>query len=383
MFAVGSLMVSGVQAATIDLTGLGYIQHGDALVYSMPVANYQFGFNTNNGPYAISSTPGAIQDLTVIATGSSGGPVTTNVSGVDNAYATPSGNGSLPYFYPNSTNSNGEALIANNLADTWDASLSALKGILGNDQMVFFFNNNQINRGGAATQSLAIWARIWITDDGGNNVGVAYELTNDDSMYALTTAGGGGTFLGDPTTYTAPGAGAGNPSSVAPGATDFLMAGGQYCVATGPSLPLPVPVPCGSAPSPGTVISAPINHNLGADHVAYSVIVPELNAALADLFSSVPDATLAKYTLHLDVRMGCYDTTVTSSPPGVSPWMASGLANGNGTCLNNGYEQLFMGTAIVPDVVPEPQSLALLAAGLTLAGFMSRRRKLPLKREAS
>lgn len=61
VFAVSSLMVSGVQAANIDLTGLGYIQHGDALVYSMPVANYQFGYNTNNGPYAIDSTPGAIK----------------------------------------------------------------------------------------------------------------------------------------------------------------------------------------------------------------------------------------------------------------------------------------------------------------------------------
>lgn len=229
-FALSSLMVSGVQAANINLTGLGYIQHGDALVYSMPVANYQFGFNTNTGPYAISSTPGAIKDLTVIATGASGKPVTENVAGVDNAYETP--NAGLPYFYPNSGNLNtpnpngAPALIANNGANTWDASLLALKSILGSDQMVFFFNNNQVNSGGAADQTLAVWARIWITDTGGNNVGVAYELTNDDSKYDLTTQGGGGTFLGDPTTYTAPGAGAGNPSSVAPGATDFLMAGG-------------------------------------------------------------------------------------------------------------------------------------------------------------
>ncbi|MEF8711975.1 MAG: PEP-CTERM sorting domain-containing protein [Accumulibacter sp.] len=386
VFALSSLVVSGVQAANIDLTGLGYIQHGDALVYSMPVANYQFGFNTNTGPYAISSTPGAIKDLTVIATGATGKPVTENVPGVDNAYETP--NAGLPYFYPNAGNLNtpnaNGASIANNGANTWDASLSALKGILGSDQMVFFFNNNQVNSGGAADQTLAIWARIWITDAGGNNVGVAYELTNDDSKYDLTTQGGGGTFLGDPTTYTAPGAGASNPSSVAPGTTDFLMAGGQYCVATGGILPLPVPVPCGSDPTAvgGTTISAPINHNLGADHVAYSVIVPELNAALAGLFSTVTDAALANYTLHLDVRMGCYDTTITSSPPGVSPWMSSAYANGNGTCLNNGYEQLFMGTAIVGSVIPEPQTLALLAAGFTLAGFMSRRRKSPLEREA-
>lgn len=389
VFAVSSLMVSGVQAANIDLTGLGYIQHGDALVYSMPVANYQFGYNTNNGPYAIDSTPGAIKDLTVIATGSNGAPVTTNVPGMDNAYATPN-SGSLPYFYPNAGNLNGPnpngASIANNGANTWDASLSALKGVLGGEQMVFFFNNNQVNSGGAADQTLAIWARIWITDAGGNNVGVAYELTNDDSEYDLTTQGGGGTFLGDPTTYTAPGTGAGNPSSVAPGATDFLMAGGQYCVATGGSLPLPVPVPCGSDPTAvgGTMISAPINHNLGADHVAYSVLVPELNAALATLFSSVPDAALVNYTLHLDVRMGCYNPAATRVPvPGVSPWISSEYANGNGTCLNNGFEQLFIGTAVVPEVVPEPQSLALLAAGLTLAGFMSRRRKSLPEREAS
>lgn len=85
--ASGTAMLS--QAATIDLTGLGFVQYGDGLSYSLPVANYQFGFNTNTGPYAISSTPGAIQDLIVIATGASGIPVTTNIAGIESAYATP------------------------------------------------------------------------------------------------------------------------------------------------------------------------------------------------------------------------------------------------------------------------------------------------------
>jgi len=54
-------------------------------------------------------------------------------------------------------------------------------------------------------------------------------------------------------------------------------------------------------------------------------------------------------------------------------WMECGIANGWGDSLNNGFEQIFIGTAIVPQV-PEPGSLALVALGLLSLGAIARRR---------
>lgn len=376
----------GAGAADIDLTGLGFVQYGDAQSYSLPIANYQFGFNTNTGPYAIDSTPGQIQDLTVLGTGSEGVPVTTNTDGMDNAYSTPTGVSGETFFYPNLATYRGtEGTVANNLDTTWDTSLAALQTFLDGEQMVVFFNNNQTNSTDTSDQSLAAWARVWITDAAGNVVdGSTFEFTNMDGAYNLVSLGGGGQFLGDVTTYTATGDGPGDPSSFdLNGATDYVLSGGQLCVATGGILPVPVPVPCGSDPTlvGGDTISSAINHNLGADHVAYAILFPELNALLEALFASGTDLT--NYTLHADIRLGCEalnTVPTTQGPPGFEygttpedSWMECGIANGWGDALNNGYEQIFIGTAIVPEV-PEPGSLALVALGLISLGFIARRR---------
>jgi hypothetical protein len=357
--------VSGFSsAATVDLTGLGFVEYGDALSFSMPIADYQF--NTNN-VYSISSTPGAIQDLIVVATGPGGVPVTTNIAGIESAYATPNGSGSTFCQTALNTadcglNSGTTGTIANANALTWDANLASMKTFLGGDQMVFFFNNNQTNNLGTAAQSLAIWSRITITDVN-NNVIAAFDITNRGGKYALVTEGGGGVFFGLPTTYNAP-----NPTA-APGtynplagsnlATDYVLAGGAICVALPIGAPvgtLPVPVPCGSV-IPGFVVSNPISHNLGADHVAYAVLVPELNALMAALFGSLSDAVLGTFTMHMDLRIGCDPATVPLTDCTATPW---------GRQLTNGFEQLFIGTAVTttPPSVPEPGIIALLALGL-------------------
>ena len=49
------------QAALIDLTGIGFVQYGDGLSYSMPLAQYQTDGNSSPTPgdeFYIDSSPG-------------------------------------------------------------------------------------------------------------------------------------------------------------------------------------------------------------------------------------------------------------------------------------------------------------------------------------
>ncbi len=385
--AFGSQLAS---AAAIDLTSLGYVQYGDAQSYSLPIANYQFGEQTNNGTYTIQSSAGQISSLTVLGTGSSGQPVVTNFDGMDNAYATPSGIGGDTFWYPNEFTYQGTQGTVNfNGDNTWDVSLAALQTFLAGEDMVIFFNNNQLNAGETSLQSLAAWAKVWVTDATGAQIDDTFYFTNMGGSYNLVSLGGGGNFMGDVTAYTGAGT---EPVHVDETMTDFVLSGGHICVAhNGDSSVTPIPVDCALTDAQaallfgaGWTVSAPINHNLGADTAAYAILFPELNALLASLFGSGGD--LSGYTLHADIRLGCELLTVqdpdpqgNDSPYGTTPTpygnsFECGTYNGWGTELNNGYEQIFIATAIVPDQgVPEPGVLALL--GIGLLGMFGLRRK--------
>lgn len=368
-------------SAAINLDGLGYVTYGDAQSYSLPIANYQYTGSAKNGPYTVDASSGQIKDLTILGTGANGQNATHNLDGMDNAYITPGGNNGASYFTTNPSTSRGsQGYINNPTTNAWDANLLSMKNYLDGDGLVVFFNNNQDNSNGSSSQSLAAWAHVWVTDANNNTLGSFY-FSNEGKAYALVSQGGGGTFMGDVTSYTGSGTDPyhGNASS-----TDFVLSGGGVCVAhNGVSATAPIPVACGMSAADlasfllaqgidplGWAVSSQIDHNLGANEAGYAIIFPELDA-LMDLLFTKDDADLNEYTLHADIRMGC---DIQGSPS-----FDCGIYNGWGTGLNSGYEQIFISTRerngdpTDPDPIPEPGTLLLL--GGAMLGFAASRRR--------
>lgn len=356
--AVGSVaaVLGSGSAGAINLPNPTFsaFLYGDFYSYSLPILADKYDLVNGGGvgpgnPYYVASTPGAIQDLVVVGTGSSGGPVNTNFTGMDNAYATPSGVNGSPLFQTTTANPGGVAdpgqvaAFAGDSENSWDSTVAAMLSFLNGGNLVFFFNNNQVNSGATTNQNLMAWARVTLTGQSGSAI---FDFTNN--------GGAGGIPGGDPTAFTAtianaPAAGAA-PAAVVANDPYYVLSGGQVTL-TGAGACTDLNGNLVPTCDPNTA-SETFNHNLGANQAAYMLYSPELQAAMES----------GSYSLmSIDWRM---------------------------SALNNGYEQLFIGAANGPPLfceqfpndprcnsVPEPGSLSLFGLGLAAAALVERSRR--------
>lgn len=246
--------------------------------------------------------------------------------------------------------------------------MSAMTSFLGSgsggalNSLVFMFNNNEINSGGGAYQSLLAWAQVSLRDTDGNAPTKYFTFANNCPSGNLCISGGvvgatGGILAGpdkDPTLYSrgAPdntypvGAVGSNPALA-----DFVISGGEVCLnAAGAT------VQCGDPTAVAT-----INHNLGANQVAYALVSSELDQELNAWWNGGAGNGSAYDVMSVDFRIGCNPALVTCT---------------NGQMIDNGYEQLFIARglgATPPNRVPAPNVLALVGIGLLSLSLLRQR----------
>jgi len=344
----GFLLVGQASAAALSCTGpitlpppaTTTIQYGDALSYSLNLLGYD-----------VRSQPGDINDCVVILTGASGNPVNQNFTGMDDAYHAPSGSGGPVYFKtgdPTSSPDPGSSFPAflGQTATTWDATLASLRAFTGINDLIVYFNLNQENSGGATNQNLFIWAQIELVDTAAVNPLVS-KFFDFVSTPCAPFGTNGGCPGGDPTSYNSPGA-------YSPSLNQMVQADGKVCLGGTGAIGSPI-VPCDGS---GGAVARVINNNLGADQAAFAVFFPELQAYLNM-------ANFGGYDmLRVSIQYGCLPGTVGA---------AVGQACPAGSIQNNGYEQMFLGTAL-PVRVPEPSTIALFGLGLLVMTWGVRRR---------
>lgn len=257
----------------------------------------------------VDSSPGKIKDQIVILAGTNGNnlknmpdPLPDN-SAVDNPFVTPAGNGDSFSIVDAGGGFAGDQI------NRWDISVNLLRNYLGDNDLVFLFDNNQ--QGSDANQWINIWGQVRIVDASGNTI--------NSLCFELST--GSGCDIPPPT-----------PS-------DYVAVVGDFCVnkATGASYNLGIPKNAGDCGADYFV-----KNNLNTSTGEFAAFNQTLNDAVKNLANGA-------YFLSMDIRY------TNQNGGNEQLWICSDCQ-----------------VASTRDV-PEPATLPLVLMGLMAAGAAARR----------
>lgn len=359
--AAGLLGMAG-HAAALTLPGVNPMsvgQYGDFYVYSLDLLKSCVVSDSRCQPFIgdppqlneIDSSAGKVGGNIVIYADASGNqlPNYDNATGpfpgqnpalvqVDNNFQPPTGSTGTfdmaPGGEPAEIFGNGQDSEVDwdgDVAGRWDAKLSSIVSFLGDADLVFLFDNNQV--GTDLSQQQFFWARLDILDGPAGGVVASYCLTSAHTF---------GVF--DPNSNACSATFQEYTDFLNPGS--FVGSGGRFCVdkTTGASF-----LPGGGAAPPSNEGDCTaengyfVSNNLGASSAEFAAFVPDLNENLLAWAD-------AGYFMQIDFKM---------------------------RGLNNGGEKLWIAGVEITDTpdepVPAPGTLALMALGLLGAAAGSRR----------
>lgn len=165
--AIASQGASALELPSGPCTGQNCLQFTDFQVYSLTLLNGGTAPSPQDH-WFVSSTSGAIKDYVVVGINNDG-QAQTNVSGIDNAYDTPSANNVSTFTNMTTDTANGPGAGD---GTSWQASMSSLYNqFLGSKFVGFFAFNETGTTGGNDTTNLLdggpdllVWAKVTLVD---------------------------------------------------------------------------------------------------------------------------------------------------------------------------------------------------------------------------
>lgn len=198
LVATGAL-IGAVPAHAVVLPSsnvMSTVQYGDFAVYSLDLLQQCVGALDSRclpgGPFPVESNAGFTKTQLTVLTGEAGKPQTSNQpeplakgAPADNAFASPSGQQSSTLLMGSAVSPEPTPTFTGDQPGKWDIKISALRGYLGSNDLVFIFDNAQ--EGDGANRWLQIWGLSRVLSADGTSQHGCFEL-NSSSAAGCTTS---------------------------------------------------------------------------------------------------------------------------------------------------------------------------------------------------